>query len=231
MKKIVSTTKAPSAIGPYNQATSFEKLVFTSGQIALDPTTMEIVNGGVQEQTKQVMENLKAVLEEASSSFENVLKTTCYLSDMDNFVAFNEIYWEYFKGETAPARSTVAVVAGEVRNLANRSAQAANEIKNIVEIATQKADEGKHIANSMINGYSELNSDIMQTIDLIKEFENSSKEQLLGIEQINNAVAILDQKTQQNANVTSQTKDIAISTNSISKLIIEDVNKKRFKDK
>ena len=75
MKKIISTTKAPSAIGPYNQATSFEKLVFTSGQIALDPTTMEIVNGGVQEQTKQVMENLKAVLEEASSSFENVLKT------------------------------------------------------------------------------------------------------------------------------------------------------------
>lgn len=71
----------------------------------------------------------------------------------------------------------------------------------------------------------------MQTIELIKEFENSSKEQLLGIEQINNAVAILDQKTQQNANVTSQTKDIAISTNSISKLIIEDVNKKRFKDK
>lgn len=124
-----------------------------------------------------------------------------------------------------------AVVAGEVRNLANRSAQAANEIKNIVEIATQKADEGKHIANSMINGYSELNSDIMQTIELIKEFENSSKEQLLGIEQINNAVAILDQKTQQNASVTSQTKDIAISTNSISKLIIEDVNKKRFKDK
>ena len=124
-----------------------------------------------------------------------------------------------------------AVVAGEVRNLANRSAQAANEIKNIVEIATQKADEGKHIANSMINGYSELNSDIIQTIELIKEFENSSKEQLLGIEQINNAVAILDQKTQQNASVTSQTKDIAISTNSISKLIIEDVNKKRFKDK
>ncbi len=70
------------------RATSFQKLVFTSGQIALDPTTMEIVNGGVQEQTKQVMENLKAVLEEASSSFENVLKTTCYLSDMDNFVAF-----------------------------------------------------------------------------------------------------------------------------------------------
>ena len=109
MKKIVSTPKAPSAIGPYNQATTFDKLVFTSGQIALNPETMEIVAGGVQEQTKQVMENLKAVLEEAGSSFENVLKTTCYLSDMDNFVAFNEVYGQYFKSETAPARSTVAV--------------------------------------------------------------------------------------------------------------------------
>ena len=74
MKEIISTPKAPSAIGPYNQATAFDKLIFTSGQIALDPVSMEIVAGGVQEQTKQVMENLKAVLEEAGSSFENVLK-------------------------------------------------------------------------------------------------------------------------------------------------------------
>ena len=109
MKQIISTPKAPSAIGPYNQATAFDKLIFTSGQIALDPTTMEIVSGGVQEQTKQVMENLKAVLEEGNSSFENVLKTTCYLSDMDNFVAFNEVYAQYFPAETAPARATIAV--------------------------------------------------------------------------------------------------------------------------
>jgi 2-iminobutanoate/2-iminopropanoate deaminase len=109
MKQIISTKKAPDAIGPYNQATSFEKLVFTSGQIALDPETMEIVEGGIQEQTKTVMENLKAVLEEANSSYDNVLKTNCYLSDMDNFVAFNEIYGAYFKAETAPARATVAV--------------------------------------------------------------------------------------------------------------------------
>ncbi|AXK49448.1 regulator [Aliarcobacter trophiarum LMG 25534] len=109
MKKIISTIKAPSAIGPYNQATSFEKLIFTSGQIALDPKTMEVVSGGVKEQTKQVMENLKAVLEEANSSFENVLKTTCYLASMEDFVAFNEVYAEYFKSEVAPARSTVAV--------------------------------------------------------------------------------------------------------------------------
>lgn len=109
MKEIISTTKAPSAIGPYNQATSFEKLVFLSGQIPLDPESMEIVEGGVNEQSIQVMENLKAVLEEANSSFENVLKTTCYLSDMENFVAFNEVYAQYFGAETAPARATIAV--------------------------------------------------------------------------------------------------------------------------
>ena len=109
MKEIISTNKAPAAIGPYNQATSFEKLVFLSGQIPLIPETMELLEGNVQEQTKQVMENLKAVLEEANSSFDNVLKTTCYLSDMDNFAAFNEIYAEYFGANDAPARATVAV--------------------------------------------------------------------------------------------------------------------------
>ncbi len=110
MKKIISTSNAPSAIGPYNQGTSFEKLVFLSGQIPLDPVTMELVGkDDIQAQTKQVMENLKAVLEEANSSFCNVLKTTCYLSDMDNFVAFNEVYSQYFQAETAPARATVAV--------------------------------------------------------------------------------------------------------------------------
>lgn len=109
MKEIISTNKAPAAIGPYNQGTSFEKLVFLSGQIPLVPETMEIIEGGIVEQTKQVLENLKAVLEEANSSFENVLKTTCYLSDMDNFVAFNEVYSQYFPAETAPARATIAV--------------------------------------------------------------------------------------------------------------------------
>ncbi len=109
MKEIISTKKAPDAIGPYNQGVSFENLVFTSGQIALVPQTMELVEGGIKEQSKQVMENLKAVLEEAGSSYGNVLKTTCYLSDMDNFVAFNEVYEEYFDAKTAPARATVAV--------------------------------------------------------------------------------------------------------------------------
>ena len=109
MKEIISTSKAPDAIGPYNQATALANLIFTSGQIALDPKTMEIVEGDVKVQTKVVMDNLKAVLEEAGSSYENVLKTTCYLSDMANFAAFNEIYGQYFKAQTAPARATVAV--------------------------------------------------------------------------------------------------------------------------
>ena len=109
MKEIILTSKAPSAIGPYNQGTAFGNLVFLSGQIPLIPETMELLEGDVKAQTKQVMENLKAVLEEANSSFENVLKTTCYLSDMDNFVAFNEVYAQYFEADTAPARATVAV--------------------------------------------------------------------------------------------------------------------------
>ena len=109
MKEIISTPKAPGAIGPYNQAIALGNLVFTSGQIPLIPETMEIVEGGIKEQSKVVMDNLKEVLEEAGSSYENVLKTTCYLSDMANFAAFNEVYAEYFKAETAPARATVAV--------------------------------------------------------------------------------------------------------------------------
>lgn len=109
MKQIISTSEAPAAIGPYNQGTTLGNLVFTSGQIPLVAKTMEIVEGGIKEQSKQVMENLKAVLEEAGSSCENVLKTTCYLSNMDNFADFNQVYETYFNAETAPARSTVAV--------------------------------------------------------------------------------------------------------------------------
>ncbi|WP_113872062.1 methyl-accepting chemotaxis protein, partial [Arcobacter sp. CECT 9188] len=105
-----------------------------------------------------------------------------------------------------------AVVAQEVRNLAARSAEAAKEIKDIVEKATIKANEGKEIANSMIEGYKELNTNVSQTIDLISDIQNSSKEQLLGIEQINDAVNTLDQQTQQNANIAAQAHDIAIVT-------------------
>ena len=124
-----------------------------------------------------------------------------------------------------------AVVAQEVRNLANRSAEAAKEIKSIVEEATKKANEGKDIANEMIQGYKSLNDSINSTINLISDVEMSSKEQLSGIEQINDAVNQLDQQTQQNAAISTQTNDIAITSDKIAKLIVEDANKKEFHGK
>ena len=124
-----------------------------------------------------------------------------------------------------------AVVAQEVRNLASRSAEAAKEIKNIVESATSKANEGKEIANEMIQGYKSLNDSINSTINLISDVEMSSKEQLSGIEQINDAVNQLDQQTQQNAAISTQTNDIAITSDKIAKLIVEDANKKEFHGK
>ncbi|KUE79295.1 RidA family protein [Aeromonas schubertii] len=107
-KQIVATDKAPAAIGPYVQGTRLGELVFTSGQIPLDPATMEIVAGGIEAQAEQVMKNLLAVLDAAGSGADKVLKTTCFLSDMNNFVAFNQVYAKYF-GEAAPARSCVEV--------------------------------------------------------------------------------------------------------------------------
>ena len=124
-----------------------------------------------------------------------------------------------------------AVVAQEVRNLASRSAEAAKEIKSIVEEATKKANEGKDIANEMIQGYKSLNDSINSTINLISDVEMSSKEQLSGIEQINDAVNQLDQQTQQNAAISTQTNDIAITSDKIAKLIVEDANKKEFHGK
>ncbi|QNM88945.1 methyl-accepting chemotaxis protein [Aliarcobacter cryaerophilus] len=124
-----------------------------------------------------------------------------------------------------------AVVAQEVRNLATRSAEAAREIKDIVQRATIKADEGKTIATNMIDGYKNLNSNISSTMNLISDIENASKEQLLGIEQINDAVNQLDQQTQQNAMVASQSHDIALSTDEIAKLIVQDANQKEFEGK
>ena len=124
-----------------------------------------------------------------------------------------------------------AVVAQEVRNLATRSAEAAKEIKAIVERATVKANEGKNIATNMIDGYKNLNSNISSTMNLISDIENASKEQLLGIEQINDAVNQLDQQTQQNAMIASQSHDIALSTDEIAKLIVQDANQKEFEGK
>ena len=121
-----------------------------------------------------------------------------------------------------------AVVAQEVRNLASRSAEAAKEIKTIVENATSKANQGKDIANKMIEGYKELNQNIQETINLISDIEMSSKEQLSGIEQINDAVNNLDRQTQQNAQIASQTHDVAVVTDDIAKLVVSNANAKEF---
>ena len=107
MRKTVSTPNAPAAIGPYSQAIRCGNLLFTSGQIPLDPATGAVVGENIREQAERVMQNLGAVLTAGGSSFENAVKTTCFLADMGDFAAFNEVYATYFT--TNPARSCVAV--------------------------------------------------------------------------------------------------------------------------
>jgi 2-iminobutanoate/2-iminopropanoate deaminase len=104
----IKTDRAPEAIGPYSQAIKANGFIFASGQIPLDPATMQIVAGGIEEQTGRVLKNLKAVLEAAGSSLDHVVKTTVYLADMSEFAAMNEIYARYF-GARKPARATVQV--------------------------------------------------------------------------------------------------------------------------
>jgi 2-iminobutanoate/2-iminopropanoate deaminase len=104
----IQTDRAPQAIGPYSQAIKANGFIFASGQIPLNPATMQIVEGGIEEQTRQVLDNLQAVLEAAGSSLNHVVKTTVYLADMGEFAAMNEIYARYFNG-AKPARATVQV--------------------------------------------------------------------------------------------------------------------------
>lgn len=108
-KRVIHTEKAPKAIGPYSQAIHIGNLVYTAGQVALDPATMELVPGGVEEQTRQVLANLKQVLEAAGTSMGKVVKTTVFLKTMDDFARMNSVYAEVFN-ENPPARTTVAVV-------------------------------------------------------------------------------------------------------------------------
>lgn len=112
MRKIIATEKAPAAIGPYAQANVIDNLVFTSGQLPIDPDTGEFIPGGIAEQTEQVLKNLQAVLEEAGSGLDKVVKTTCFLSDIDNFAPMNQVYAEFFPEGVYPSRS-----AFEVANL------------------------------------------------------------------------------------------------------------------
>lgn len=107
MNKVISTDKAPGAIGPYSQAIVANNMLYTSGQIPIDPATGNVVEGDITAQAEQVCKNLAAVLAEARTGFESVIKTTCFLADMADFAAFNEVYAKYFVSK--PARSCVAV--------------------------------------------------------------------------------------------------------------------------
>ena len=109
MKKIIQTKQAPAPIGAYSQAILKGNMLYTSGQIAIDPKTGSLVSGDIKAETKLVMENLKAILEAAEMTFENVLKSSIFISNMENFSKINEVYAAYFNEETAPARETVEV--------------------------------------------------------------------------------------------------------------------------
>lgn len=109
MKKIITTTKAPAPIGPYNQAILSGKTLYTSGQIAINPATGALILDSIEAETKQVMENMKEVLAAAEMTFENIIKTSIFISDMNNFSKINAVYGTYFDEATAPARETVEV--------------------------------------------------------------------------------------------------------------------------
>ena len=186
-----------------------------------DVTKSVVVGEKYANQTTIAMDEINTqvnLVNEAISVIDNIAFQT-------NILSLNAAVEAATAGE---AGKGFAVVAQEVRNLASRSAEAAREIKDIVELATKKANEGKEIANSMIEGYKELNSNVSQTMNLITDIQNSSKEQLLGIEQINDVVNNLDRQTQQNAQIASQTNEIAKLTDSIAKVIVDDTNSKEF---
>ena len=175
-------------------------------------------------QTTTAMDEINTqvnLVNEAISVIDNIAFQT-------NILSLNAAVEAATAGE---AGKGFAVVAQEVRNLASRSAEAAKEIKDIVELATKKANEGKEIANSMLEGYKDLNSNVSQTVTLISDIEMASKEQLLGIEQINDAVNNLDAQTQQNAMVLNQINDLSREVSELSSKLVSAANLANYSKK
>ncbi|WP_428025366.1 methyl-accepting chemotaxis protein [Arcobacter sp.] len=181
--------------------------------------------GSGQALAKLTVESMNEINEQ-TSAIADAITVIDQIAFQTNILSLNAAVEAATAGE---AGKGFAVVAAEVRNLASRSAEAAKEIKSLVESATTKADTGKKNADEMISGYTELNEIINKTTQLISHVEVASNEQRQGIEQINDAVASLDARTQQNANVANHTHQISMNTSSIAKNIIENVGKKKFR--
>ena len=190
-------------------------------------TQLSISTQEGQELANKTVSSMEEINEQVSE-INNAITVIDQIAFQTNILSLNAAVEAATAGE---AGRGFAVVAQEVRNLASRSADAAKEIKNIVETANIKAIEGKEIAQNMILGYSTLNENISKTIDLIKDVESSSLEQKSGIEQINDAITVQDRQTQQIAQASAQTHDIATQTSVVAQEIVDDVNEKEFTGK
>jgi len=208
------TSNVTSTTGRITQMSNFAKQVTTSaseGEVLASKTTSAMTEINTQ-----------------VSAINDAITVIDQISFQTNILSLNAAVEAATAGE---AGKGFAVVAQEVRNLASRSAEAAKEIKNLVESANLRANEGKAISDEMINGYGSLNTNIAKTIELISDIANASKEQEAGIVQINDAVNSLDQQTQKNAAVASETKDIALDSSKLAKEIVSKANEKEFKGK
>ena len=206
-----------------NVSNSVEKISQMSS-LANEVTQSAQYGQSLAAKTTVAMEEINAQI----TSINEAITVIDQIAFQTNILSLNAAVEAATAGE---AGKGFAVVAGEVRNLASRSAEAAKEIKSLVESATKKADDGKNIANEMIKGYTGLSENIIKTIDLIADVTSASKEQQAGINQINDAVGLLDQQTQQNANVANQTYEIATNTAALAEGIVKKTDEKEFEGK